>query len=324
MVIAPTLTIVAVVPCYRSKELVLGVIGRFGPEITHIVCVDDACPLRTGEHISKLCRDPRVVVITHEENQGVGGAVTTGYRVALEMGADIVVKVDSDGQMDPAFVSTLIMPISSGLADYTKGNRFFQPEDLQGMPLIRKIGNAGLSFLSKFSSGYWHIFDPTNGFTAIHRTALSLLPLNKISNRFFFESDMLFRLNTIGAVVVDVPLKSHYGEESSNLSPARALIEFSARHIRTIFKRIAYMYFIRDFSVASLHLVLGAVLLAFGVLFGGSSWYEAAVTERPATAGTVMLAALPIILGFQMLLSFLAYDYAAVPRIPIQSTSRRL
>jgi glycosyltransferase involved in cell wall biosynthesis len=310
--------IAAVLPCYRSKSHVLDVIGRIGPEVSSIIVVDDKCPEHTGAHVATLSKDGRVKVIYHEENQGVGGAVITGYLCALDAGADIVVKIDSDGQMDPAFIPTLVAPLVNGVADYSKGNRFFNPRDASAMPVGRLLGNLGLSFLTKASSGYWNLFDPTNGFTAIHRSVLSLLPLKKISKRFFFESDMLYYLYLMRAVVVDVPMKAFYGEETSNLSARRAVFHFSLCHGKNIVKRVIYSYFLRDFSPASLNLALGLVLTAFGLLYGGIEWHHSAVTGQPATAGTVMLGALPIIVGVQSLVSFLAYDYAAIPRIPIQ------
>lgn len=296
----------------------MDVIHRIGSEVSIIIVVDDKCPDGTGEYVASSASDRRVEVVYHDENQGVGGALISGYLHALKAGAEIIVKIDSDGQMDPAFVPTLIAPIVNGVADYSKGNRFFNPRDASAMPLVRLLGNLGLSFMTKLSSGYWNLFDPTNGYTAIHRSCLEILPLHKLSRRFFFESDMLFQLYLARAVVVDVPMKAVYGFESSNLKVRKVLFEFSQRHFRNIIKRIFYSYFLRDFSLASVNLVLGGVLLAFGLIYGGLSWYESIETGHPATAGTVMVGALPIIIGVQFLVSFLAYDYSAVPRIPIQ------
>jgi glycosyltransferase involved in cell wall biosynthesis len=297
---------------------VLDVVGRIGPEVSSIVVVDDKCPEGTGAHVAERSKDARVHVVYHDENQGVGGAVITGYLHALNSGADIVVKIDSDGQMDPAFIPTLVAPLVNGVADYSKGNRFFNPRDASAMPVVRLLGNLALSFMTKASSGYWNLFDPTNGFTAIHRSALSLLPLRNINKRFFFESDMLYYLNLMRAVVADVPMKAFYGEETSNLRVRKAVFQFSLCHMKNIVKRIVYSYFLRDFSPASLNLLLGIVLTSFGLLYGGLEWYRSAATGVPATAGTVMLGALPIIVGVQSLVSFLAYDYAAIPRVPIQ------
>ena len=311
--------IAVVIPCYRVKARVLDVLGRIGPEVARVYCVDDACPEGSGDHIEQQCRDPRVRVLRHAQNQGVGGAVMTGYRKALEEGAGVVVKLDGDGQMDPALIAAVVRPVTAGLADYTKGNRFYSLENLQGMPWLRLFGNAVLSFMTKFSTGYWDVADPTNGFTAVHARVLALLPLDKIAKRWFFETDMMFRLNTIGAVVVDVPMQAVYSDERSNLKIARVLPEFLARHLANYVKRIFYNYFLRGFSIASVELVLGLVLTVYGVSFSLVEWHLAEARGQFASAGTVMIGALSIILGVQLLLSFLNEDMRAQPHVTLQS-----
>ncbi|MFT0877593.1 glycosyltransferase family 2 protein [Rhodopseudomonas sp. G2_2311] len=313
-----SLRIAAVVPCYKSKKTVLNVICAIGQEIETIIIVDDACPEGTGPYAKANSLDPRLLLIEHKTNQGVGGAVISGYRAAIERGFDIVVKIDSDGQMDPALVPSLVRSIEVGIADYVKGNRFFNPEDAARMPFERLIGNLGLSFLTKLSAGYWDIFDPTNGFTAIHRSALKALPLEKLSRRYFFETDMLFRLNIAGAVVVDMPMTALYGDEVSNLSPIRSLFSFTLKHIGVFGKRVAYRYFIRDFNLGSIDLIFACLFLLFGLTFGLHEWWQSLATGNPATAGTVMLAALPLILGVQFTIGFWAQDCSSVPRTPLQ------
>ncbi len=311
-----------VIPCFRVARQILGVIAGLGPEVTHIYVVDDACPEATADLVTAQCTDQRVRVLRHTQNQGVGAAVVSGYRAALADDCDCVVKIDGDGQMDPALIPAFIAPILAGEADYTKGNRFFQLEDLAAMPRIRLLGNAVLSFFSKFSSGYYRLFDPTNGYTAIGLTALQLLPLDKLARRYFFESDLLFRLGTIGAVVRDIPMRAIYGDEVSGLKVGRILLPFLLGHSRNLAKRIGYNYFLRDFSVASLELLLSLPLLLFGLWQGVSGWLHSMQTGQLASSGTVMLAALPIILGTQLLLSFLNYDFQNSPRMPLQKSLR--
>jgi glycosyltransferase involved in cell wall biosynthesis len=296
---------------------ILGVIAAIGPEVGRIYVVDDRCPDHSGDFVRANCNDPRVVVIHHEQNQGVGGAVMSGYRAAIDDGATVIVKVDGDGQMDAALIPAFVAPILAGEADYTKGNRFFNLERIGSMPPMRLFGNAMLSFLTKLSSGYWDLFDPTNGFTAIHADAAHYLPFDKISRRYFFETDMLFRLNTLGAVVADVPMDAVYGDEVSNLKISRIITEFSVKHMRNFFKRLFYNYYLRNMSLASIELPLGVLLLLFGLLFGAAHWIEAARHGQATPAGTVMVAALPIIMGVQLILAFLAYEIAAVPRRPL-------
>ncbi|WP_210235655.1 MULTISPECIES: glycosyltransferase [unclassified Mesorhizobium] len=310
----PTLPRLAVViPSYRVRARILSVLERIGPEVELIYVVDDACPEESGRFVEENTRDPRIRVIRNSANQGVGGATMVGMTHAAADGADVVIKIDGDGQMDPALIPSFAGVILSGEADYAKGNRFFEPEGLAAMPLGRLIGNAGLSFLSKISTGYWHSFDPTNGYVAIHASLIRLLPLDKISKRYFFESDLLFRLNILTARVVDVPMHARYADEVSSMRPLREIPRFAFSHMRNFAKRIFYNYFIRNFSLASLELALGVLLLLFGVVYGFANWG----TVAPATAGTVMVAALPIIIGFQLLLAFINYDIQSVPRIAL-------
>ena len=209
--------IAAVIPCFRVKHAILGVLAAIPRSVDRIYVVDDACPDGSGDAVASGCRDPRVRVLRHERNQGVGGATLTGYRAALADGATVIVRLDGDGQMDPALIPRLLRPIQDGEADYAKGNRFFELEGLRPMPPLRLLGNSLLSFASKLSSGYWNVFDPTNGFTAIHAAVLRQLPQDKLARDWFFESDLLFRLGTIRAVVCDVPMPARYDGETSSL-----------------------------------------------------------------------------------------------------------
>lgn len=309
--------VAAILPCYRSNAHVLDVIAAIGPEVDVIICVDDACPDKVGDYIEANAVDPRVIVLRHAINQGVGGAVCTGYRHALELDVDVLVKIDSDGQMDPAEISVLVDPIVRGDADYAKGNRFFNIEDLQGMPILRLFGNAGLSFLTKLSSGYWSVFDPTNGYTAVHARMIERVPLEKVDKRYFFESDLLFRLGTLRARVVDVPMTAIYGDEVSQMDVGRVVLPFFGYNVANFVKRLFYTYVLRNFSVASLYFLIGVPLTLFGVGWGVERWVEAVSDARPATSGQVMIAALPIFIGVQMVLNFIAYDVENEPRAAV-------
>lgn len=312
--------IACVVPAYKVNAHIDALLRAIGPEVSRIYVVDDACPAGSGRQVEQNCSDPRVKVLYNPVNLGVGGAVLHGYRVAIADGADLVVKLDGDGQMDPALIPYLCAPILSGEADYVKGNRFYNPEDVSSMPLARLVGNSALSFVSKLSTGYWNLFDPTNGYTVIHARVAEMLPLDKVSKRYFFETDMLFRLNSIGAAVIDQPMVAVYGDEKSNMKLSWIFVEFLLKHIVNSGKRILYRYFVRDFSIASLELVLGLAALLFGGIFGATHWIRSAVTGEPATAGTVMLAALPVLVGVQLLLAFFNYDIASVPRRPLHTS----
>lgn len=305
--------IAVVIPCYKVRQQILGVLQEIGPHVHTIFVVDDCCPENTGDFVEQNCSDPRVVILRHPENQGVGGAVMTGYQAAIDANIDVIVKIDGDGQMDPGLLLNFVEPILSGEADYTKGNRFYDLEKITAMPKMRLFGNAALSFLTKLSSGYWTLFDPTNGYTAIHRDVARHLPFKKISRRYFFETDILFRLNTLRAVAVDIPMDAKYGDEVSNLKISKIIGEFAAKHMRNFAKRVFYNYYLRDMSLASIEMPVGVFMMVFGTLFGGYHWLGSAYAGTPTPLGTVMLSALPIIIGIQLVLAFLAYDINSVP-----------
>lgn len=323
MTTRPDAKIAVVIPCYRVTAHVAAVIQAIGPEVAAIYCVDDACPDGSGDFIEHTVRDPRVHVLRHEANQGVGGAVMTGYARAVADGATVIVKIDGDGQMDPALLPAFVEPILRGECDYTKGNRFWDLAEIRQMPLIRRIGNLGLSFMAKASTGYWDIFDPTNGYTAIHADVAAVLPMRSISRRYFFETDILFRLGTIRAVVVDVPMDARYGDEASNLRVTKVLGEFLLKHLRNTIKRIAYKYFLRDLSIASLELIVALGLLAFAVAFGGWHWWQSTRTGAATPVGTIMIATVAHVSGLQFLLAFISYDIATVPRRALAPSLKR-
>lgn len=308
--------VAVVIPSYKVTRHILHVISQIPIEVWRIYVIDDACPDGSGKFVETQVSDARVRVHYHTQNQGVGGAVMTGYRAAIADGAEVIVKIDGDGQMDPHLIPNFVLPILAGEADYTKGNRFFDLEEIRTMPKMRLFGNAVLSLMTKLSSGYWDLFDPTNGYTAIHANVARHLPFAKISMRYFFETDMLFRLNTLRAVVVDIPMDAKYCDEVSNLKISTILGEFLIKHARNLGKRIFYNYYLRDLSLASIELPLGILLLAFSVCFGGWHWLLALREGISTPAGTVMLSALPALMGMQLVLAFLAYDISMVPRRP--------
>lgn len=307
-------SIAVVIPAYRVARQIVPLIARIPPLVTRIIVVDDACPEHSGALVRQQVSDPRVRLIVHAQNQGVGAAVISGVRAALEGGADIVVKLDGDAQYDPELIPYLVQPIIAGNADVTKGNRFFFLEDVAQMPALRLFGNAVLSFVNKAVSGYWDVMDPTNGFIAIHAEVLHMLPLDKLAPRYFFESDLLFRLGTLRAVVQDMPVRAHYADEHSSLRIGATALGFPLKYASRLFKRIFYNHFLRDFNLGSVSLVVGLLLLGSGGIFGALEWYRSYATGHPATAGTVMLVALQLIVSLNLLILFLTVDIGNVPR----------
>jgi dolichol-phosphate mannosyltransferase len=311
--------VAAVMPAYNVARELGSVLRAMPPIFTTIIVINDASSDQTGAIAERYAElDRRIVVVHHETNRGVGGAMVTGFRTAMEAGADIVVKIDADGQMPLWLVPQLIAPLISGEADYTKGNRFRDFQAVRAMPLARRIGNVALSFLAKAATGYWHVFDPTNGFLAIRCDVLSQLPLQKIDRTYFFEISMLSHLYIIGAVVKEVPMPARYAGETSSLSIPRVLRQFPGRLLWSLMRRLVLKNFVYDFNLASLHLAVGVPLLLVGLGFGGWNWFWYSFHLRAAApTGTVVLPALMIMVGVQLLLSAAQYDLEAVPREPI-------
>jgi len=313
---AEDLHVAVVIPCYNVERHIREVVDSIPPLVSTIVLVDDRSDDGTWEVLCSLA-DPRVVIRTHERNQGVGGAVWTGYREAVSLGADICVKMDGDGQMDPSVLPRLLNPIYTGGADYTKGNRFWDPRAARTMPPVRLIGNGMLSLLTKAVSGYWSIFDPTNGYTAVRSNVLRLIDPVWIRSRYFFETSMLIALNAAGAVTADVHMDARYGNEKSSMSILSVLLKFPPLLVQGLLRRFFWRYVIRDFSALTVSAVGRGFGLVFGSVFGGYHWWKSIATGIPATAGTTILAALPILLGFQLLIVAVVLDIMLEPRVPI-------
>lgn len=311
-------SIVAVIPCYRVEREIQSVLQEIPPYVKHIVVVDDASPDSTRDLVTASAKiDARILLMRHPANLGVGGAMITGYKKALELGAEIVVKIDGDGQMDVDHLPVLLKPLIEGKADYTKGNRFRDFKSLQQMPFIRRVGNMGLAFLAKAATGYWNMFDPTNGFNAIRSEVLAELPLDKVDRSYYFETSMLANLYLIGAVVKDVPMPARYKGEVSSLLIHRILFEFPQKLFATFLRRLVLKNFIYDFSMASIYLLTGLPLLIFGLIFGMTKWIQYASLGIPAPIGTVMLPALSVLLAIQLLLSAIEIDLRSVPTEPL-------
>jgi glycosyltransferase involved in cell wall biosynthesis len=302
-----------IIPCYRVKKHIADVISRIGPEVVRVYAVDDCCPEQSGDFILQNVTDPRVVVLRNSVNLGVGGAMKNGYRQALLDGMDIMVKIDGDGQMDPSLIPMFSTPIQDGEADYAKGNRFYDLTHISQMPFIRIFGNSALSFMTKLSTGYWNVFDVNNGFVAIHANVLSHINLDKVSDRYFFESDMLYQIGLLRGKVVDIPMDALYADEESNLKIKKIFFEFLFKHVRNLSGRIFYNYFLRDFSIASIELFIGTLFLTFGTIFGAVAWFRAVTTFVPTPVGTIMLSVLSLILGIQFIISFINYDISNLP-----------
>jgi glycosyltransferase involved in cell wall biosynthesis len=312
--------VAVVIPCYNVAPHIETVIRGIPSWVQTIVCVDDRSPDDSAARILQL-HDPRVILVRNEKNLGVGGAVRRGYEECLRQHADVIVKMDGDDQMDPRYLPALVEPLLRGEADYSKGNRWCHSpaalsnqsennkrEGHRPMPRLRRLGNLALSFFTKAASGYWRIFDPCNGYTAIRASVLSLLDLECLARDYYFETSMLVELNKAGAVVVDVSMPARYGQEKSSLRIKTILARFPLALTRSFCSRIWYRHFIKDFGPFAVFFFFGLVLMFGSLLFGGWHWLQSLRSGVPATAGTVMLAALPFLMGFQLLVQAMVID----------------
>lgn len=305
--------IAVVIPAYRVASHVGDVIARVPSEVRNIIVVNDASPDALHEVLAKVT-EPRLIVLRHDVNRGVGGAMKTGFSHALELGAEIIVKLDGDGQMDPARIHDFVEPLLVGDADFTKGNRFHDLPFIRRMPFVRRVGNLGLSFLVKIASGYWHAFDPTNGYVALRADVLKRLDQQRLADRYFFEISLLCEAYSARAVLQDIPMKPIYADEPSSLSPVATLVEFTPRLLARLAYRVFLNYFMRDFNVVSLFLMTGIPSLTFGVLWSAYHWIQSERLQMVASTGTVIVGMLPIVLGFQLLLQAIVLDVGNEPK----------
>lgn len=299
-----------VIPTYKARSTICTVVDSALKSVDVVVVVDDACPERSGEIVEERYKNhPSVIVITHAANRGVGGATKTGYARALEIGADVIIKVDADNQMDTMYMSSIVDAFEADPSlEFVKGNRFIDTKLLKTMPKLRLLGNSVLSLMLKFSSGYWNVIDPTNGYVALRASTLRQIAWQDLSERYFFEGHLLCMLGMKKAKIAEMEMPAIYGNEASSLSITKAILEFPPKLLKLCLKRVLFQYLVSDVNLGSVYLVLGLMLAAGGVSFGAYEWIESAITGIPRSTGTVMLAVLPFLMGFQLLLNALMYD----------------
>jgi glycosyltransferase involved in cell wall biosynthesis len=306
-------SICVVVPAYNVESHIQDVLKTIPAFVDRIVVVDDCGTDRTSAVLSCV-NDGRVVLLKHERNQGVGGAMITGFRHALAEGMDLIVKMDGDGQMDPDYLPALVDPLVEQGYAYSKGNRFLDNKKLRDMPALRLIGNYGLTFLTKLSSGSWHVFDPQNGYVSIKNDALAMIDLDHLAKRYFFENDMLVHLNILGFRVKDVPIPAQYGHEQSSMRVSSVLFTFPWYLFKRFWYRVYQKHILRNFSPIALLWVSGIPLFVWGFLFGAFTWMKSSLLGQVATTGTVMLSVLPLLMGFQLILQAIILEIQESPK----------
>lgn len=304
-----------VIPCYNVSMHIAKVISGIPDNISWIIAVNDCSTDDTDNILTQLQEtNDKLIYLKHEKNQGVGGAMITGFKKSIALNCDITIKMDGDNQMDSAYIPLLIKPLLENRADFTKGNRFRDFSALRRMPIIRRIGNLGLSFMIKAASGYWNIYDPSNGYIAIKNDTLKIVPMDKLHNRFFFETSLLLELYYTNAVIEEIPMQAQYGNEESNLSIIKTLFEFPSKLFFAFIKRMLLKYFLFEFNMASVYILFGVPLFSCGTILGIKNYIMYANVNTPAPTGTVVIPTLLIILGFQLLLSAINYDITNYPR----------
>lgn len=304
--------IAVVIPYYKASKHIIDVVSKLPDVVDEVYIVDDCSP----EELPKveLKKYDKVKVLKTQTNLGVGGATKVGFQYAIQNEVDIVVKLDADDQMDASYIPALITSLTTNKTYYAKGNRFRDFKALKQMPFFRKLGNLILSFLTKAATGYWNNFDPTNGFFAIRTDMLKLLNFENISNRYYFETSLIAELYFQNAEIKDVSMPAIYGNEKSNMALWKMPAVFLPKLFKTFIKRILKTYYIYDFNISSIYILLGLPLFLFGVIYGIYVWWFYSHQSIFAPTGTIMLVTLTIILGFQMLLQAIHYDILKAPK----------
>jgi glycosyltransferase involved in cell wall biosynthesis len=298
-----------VVPAYDEERLIVDTLSAIPAFVDRIYVVDDASKDSTCERVEAFAkRHKRVRLLRHEKNAGVGAAIVSGYRAALADRQDVVCVMAADNQMEPADLETLVRPVVRGELEYAKANRLISGEAWKIIPRYRYLGNAALSFLTKISSGYWHVADSQSGYTAISRTALEQLDLERIYTRYGFPNDMLVHLNIINARVRDFPSRPVYGVgERSGIRLRHVVPRISWLLFKGFFWRLGQKYVIRDFHPLVFFYLIGFFLTITGLVLGILE-VVLRFMGHAITPATIVLVALLFISGTQFTLFAMWFD----------------
>jgi glycosyltransferase involved in cell wall biosynthesis len=301
--------IAVVVPAYQEELLLPQTLASMPAFVDRILVVDDGSSdgtVAVGRAAAE--GDPRIEVIVHERNRGVGGAIVTGYKRALEEGLDVTCVMAADNQMDPDDLEALVAPVARGELDYAKANRLFTGQAWELIPRYRYLGNATLSFLTKIASGYWHVADSQTGFTALGLPTLRLLDLDRVYTRYGFPNDMLVHLNVWNARVRDIPSRPIYGVgERSGIRLRRVVPAISWLLFKGFWWRLWQKYVIRDTHPLVAFYILGFLMGAIGLGLGIAE-LVLRVLGNAITPATIVLVALLLIFGVQFTLFAMWFD----------------
>jgi glycosyltransferase involved in cell wall biosynthesis len=298
--------VAVVVPAFNEEGLVGSTVSTIPAFVDKIYVVDDGSTDATVERAEGA--DERVEVIRHEKNEGVGAAIVTGYRRSAADEYDVTCVMAADGQMDPDDLEMLVRAIASNECDYAKANRLFTGQAWQLIPKTRYLGNAVLSFLTKIASGYWHVADSQSGYTAVNLETIRMVDLERVYRRYGFPNDLLVHLNVWNRRVRDYPSRPIYGVgERSGIRLRKVIPRISWLLLKGFFWRMGQKYVIRDFHPLILFYMLGILLFGVGILLG---IVEVALrfAGNPITSATIVLVALLVISGLQLLLFAMWFD----------------
>ena len=296
-----------VVPAYNEEKLIKATVDGIPDYVNRIYIINDASTDNTAQVIESL-DDPRIFVITHEVNKGVGAAIVNGYRQALKENMDITAVMAGDNQMNPAQLPNLLLPIIEGKADYTKGNRLISAEFRGGMNKWRLTGNAMLTLITKIGSGYWHIMDPQNGYAAISKRALMNIEIDTLYTYYGYCNDLLVKLNTFGFRTMDVVMPARYGQERSTIKYSNYMGKVSLMLFRKFLWRLKMKYMILSFHPLVLFYILGMIFVPFGVLFGAYIFIAKMILHWPVSQNYPLLNVLILIFGVQFVLFAMLFD----------------
>ena len=302
--------VAVVVPAYDEERLVVETLRGIPELVDRVYVIDDGSRDGTAAAAAAI-GDPRVEVISHQRNSGVGAAIATGYRRALEEGIDVTCVMAADNQMDPAELSGLVGPVARGDVEYAKANRLVSGEAWKVIPRTRYLGNAVLSLLTKIASGYWHVADSQAGYTAISRDALSALDLDELYPHYGFPNDMLVHLNVQNARVRDVPSRPIYGVgEQSGIKLRSVVPRISWLLFKGFWWRMGHKYVIRDFHPLVFFYAFGVLMTLAGFLLGLIE-VVLRIAGNEITTPTIVLVAVLFIAGLQMTLFAMWFDMEA-------------
>ncbi|MDD4939906.1 MAG: glycosyltransferase family 2 protein [Candidatus Omnitrophica bacterium] len=298
-----------VVPAYNEEGLIERVITTIPQFVDKIIVVDDRSKDATAAKvraIMPLYKD-RLVLICHEKNKGVGGAIVTGYKESLKLNMDISCVMAGDAQMDPEELNLIVDPVADGKADYAKGNRLIYGEAWKKIPKLRYLGNSVLSLLTKISSGYWHIADSQTGYTAISNEALRHLALDGIYKRYGYPNDLLVRLNVINCRIKDVSIKPIYNiGEDSGIRLYKVIPTLSLLLLKRFIWRLKEKYIIRDFHPLVFFYFMGFVLFLTGIFLMGL--FIAKFSRGYISVPSVVISVFCLISSLQLILFAMWFD----------------